>query len=146
MADRYLTFFKRYGFLFIPPLFYIATMARTIGFGDTALLVNDIQRAGLESHVNNHPLTVLTGVIFNALFPFKELAIRATLVSVFYGSLAVAAFYCLLLFELGSVLSAILGSLLLMVCHSLWWHSTVIENYAASAFLLTLCLNCWRIH
>ncbi len=144
MPTRYLALFKRYGFFFIPPLFYITTMARTIGFGDTALLVNDIQRAGLESHVNNHPMTVLTGVIFNALFPFQELAIRASLVSVFYGSLTIAAFYWLLLFELGSVVSAIFGSLLLMLCHSLWWHSTVIENYAASAFLLTVCLNCWR--
>jgi hypothetical protein len=132
-----------YGFLIVPPLFFLATMGKKIGFGDTALLVNDIQRGGLESHVNNHPLTVLTGVIFNSLIPARELAVRANLVSVFFGSLTLMVFYHLLLVHLGSIVSAILGTALFMVCHSMWWHSTVIENYAATAFLTAMCVLCW---
>ncbi len=134
---------RRYAFLLIPPLFFLATMGKKIGFGDTALLVNDIQRGGLESHVNNHPLTVATGVIFNALIPASELAVRANLVSVFYGSLTLMIFYYLLLTYLGSITSAVMGASLLMICHSMWWHSTVIENYAATSFLTALCLLCW---
>jgi len=143
MSENTKSLLKRYGFLILPPLFFLATMGKKIGFGDTALLVNDIQRGGLESHVNNHPLTVATGVIFNALIPAEELAVRANLVSVFYGSLTLMAFYLLLLTYLGSITSAIIGSSLFMVCHSMWWHSTVVENYAASSFLTVLCLYCW---
>ena len=146
MTMRWLAFFARYGFVLLPPAFFLLTVCTTIGFGDTALLVNDMQRVNFGSHVNNHPLTVLTGALFSVLFPLDEIALRANLVSVFYGSLTVIVFYGLLLDEFKSVRSAVLGALLLMICHSLWWHSTIVENYAASAFLTTLCLYCWRRH
>ncbi len=137
-------FLRTYGFLLIPFLFYSFTVCRTVGFGDTALLINDMERFGATSHVNNHPLTVLTGSLFIRILPFQELAHRANMVSVFYGSLTVACFYLLLLFEFGALPTAVVGSLFLMLCHSLWWHSTVVENYAATAFLTTVCLYCWR--
>ncbi len=144
MNQKWITALKRYGFLVVPALFYIATVGHYIGFGDTALLVNDIQRGGIESHVNNHPLTVVTGMVFKVLLPFHELALRANLVSVFYGSLTIAVFYLLLIAEFGSVIMAAWCATLLMVCHSMWWHSTIVENYAATSFLTVLCLYCWR--
>ena len=130
-------------FLLVPPIFYFYTMCRTIGFGDTALLINDMMRLGLSSHVNNHPFTVLTGWLFIHLLPFSELAYRANFVSAVYGSVAICAFYLLLREEFRSLRTAVFGSVLLMLCHSMWWHSTIVENYAASAFL-TACLLLWR--
>lgn len=144
MTSKQIDWLKRYGFFAVPLFFYCFTVGHYIGFGDTALLVNDMQRVGIESHVNNHPLTVLTGVVFNAIFPFQEIALRANLVSVFYGTLTVFIFYLLLVAEVGSFLSAALGASLLMVCHSMWWHSTIVENYAATSFLNVLCLYFWR--
>jgi len=73
-----------------------------------------------------------------------DMAHRANFVSVLFGSLTVATFYLVLVLEFGLGLTAIAGSLLLMVSHSLWWHSTIVENYTTSAFILTLCLLAWR--
>jgi hypothetical protein len=43
-------------------------MCPTIGFGDTALIIDAMMRAHLHSHVNNHPLSVGLSHCFSRAF------------------------------------------------------------------------------
>jgi hypothetical protein len=131
-------------FLLVPPALYLFTVAPTIGFGDTAILIDAIQRRVVTAHVNNHPLTVLAGIVLGALLPLDDLALRANLVSALFGSLAVTGFYWIVHREVGSRTTATAAAAALAVSHSMWWHSTVVENYAASAFLFVVALGLWQ--
>jgi hypothetical protein len=136
-------FLAAHPFVLLPPAFYLATIGPTIGYGDTAILIDNIQRGVIDTHVNTHPLTVMLGKIFG-LLPAGDLAFRANLVSSTFGAATVIVFYLMLCEELRSKAKAALAGLLLLVAHSMWWHSTIIENYAVSAFLVSLALLFWR--
>jgi hypothetical protein len=124
----------RHPFVAVPFVFYFYTCARGIGMSDTAILVGDILDFRLSAAVNSHNLSVLFGRLFTAL-PAGDLAFRANLMSVFFGGLAVSLFYALVLRSLGSRLVAAMSAALLMVSHSMWWHSTIVESYAINACL-----------
>jgi hypothetical protein len=134
LARRVIAVVRTHPFIIVPPLFYLATLAPSIGLGDTAMLVDAIQNLTLSTHVNNHNLTVLTGRVFSWI-PVGNYAFRANLVSAFYGSLTVLGFYWLLYYRFRHRLAAALSAALFMVSHSLWWHSTLSEVYALNAFL-----------
>lgn len=121
----------RHPFLPLPWLFYLATMSPTIGMGDTALLIEGIERLRLNSWVNTHNLTVLSGWLL-AQLPLGTPAFEANLLSVLYGGATVAAFYGLLVLTFHCRLVATLGASLLAVSHSQWWHSTIAEVYAVN--------------
>jgi len=121
---------------FLPPLFpfflYLFTCAPGIGLGDTALLIDQIMQLTINSHVNNHNLTILFGNLFSKL-PFTEIAYRTNLLSVFFGGAAVALFYFLVLETFQSIVVASVSASILAVSNSMWWHSTMIESYAINA-------------
>ena len=131
----------RHFFLVIPLLFYWFTSAPTIGLGDTALLVESMQDMTINSQVNTHNITVISGWLFSFL-PFGNMAFRGTLVSIFFGSLTVCGFYLLLFRMRGSRLVAATSSSILMVTHSLWWHSALVECYAVNGLFTVLSLAC----
>jgi hypothetical protein len=79
--------------------------------------------------------------VFLHLLPFDEPAYRCNLVSTVYGSLAVALFYLLALKRTGRTAVAAVGASLLMTSHSMWWHSTIAEVYAANALLFIAALG-----
>ncbi len=118
--------------------FYFLTMCPTIGFGDTALIIDAMMRAHLHSHVNNHPLSVGLGYLFTKL-PFGTIAYRANLMSVSFGGLTVALL--LLCFRVQGVSRVIAGAVAAVtaISHALWWHSTIVENYAVSSALIAGC-------
>ena len=126
--------------LLVPPVFYFLTTARTIGQGDQAILISSMAKGTLSASATHHNLTVLTGYAFFHLLPLPEIAYRCNLVSTFYGSLTVAVFYLLALRSSRNVLVAGFAAAFLMVAHTLWWHSTIAENYATSAFVSALIL------
>jgi hypothetical protein len=130
-------------FCLVPPLFYWFTLAPTIGFGDTAILVDMIQQGIVNAQVNSHPLTVWVGMLLSALVPTEDLAFRANLLSFLFGSCTIILFYSLLYRETSNYKVAVATSLALMVSHAMWWHSTIVENYAISAFLTVSCLVLW---
>src|SRR5262245_3489243 len=125
----------RHAFVVLPFLFYGLTAARTIGMSDTAILIFDIQSLNLSTQVNGHNLTLLLGKLFS-LVPLGDLALRGNLMSVFSGGLAVTLFYFLLCRCLRTRLAAAMTSTVLMVSHSMWWHSTITESYAMNACLI----------
>lgn len=131
-------------FVLVPPAFYLYTMCPTIGFGDTAIMIDAMRRGLVDSQVNTHPMTVLMGMLFQEILPFKEFAIRANLVSVFFGSLTIIAFYGVVMYRHRSRLVAATASVFMMLCQSMWWHATIVENYATSALFVVVCLYLWE--
>jgi len=102
------------------------------------MMVDSMIRAHLHSHVNNHPLSVFLGFLFTRL-PIGSVALRANLMSVFAGATTIALlFACFRVYGV-SLLIAVIGAITALVSHSLWWHSTIVENYAVSASLVAAC-------
>jgi hypothetical protein len=118
--------------------FYFLTICPTIGFGDTALIIDSMMRAHLNSHVNNHPLSVGLGYLFTRV-PFATIAYRANLMSVVFGAFTVVLLFVCFRVQGVSRLVAIAGAAAAAISHSLWWHSTIVENYAVSATLIAGC-------
>jgi hypothetical protein len=130
---------KKHPFPLVPLAFYAFTCGRTIGSSDTALLVDEMRTLNLSTHVNHHNLTIVVGWLFSFV-PHPNFAYVANLVSVVLGALAVSAFYWLVFEAFGRRTVAAASALLLMVSHSMWWHSTIAEVYAANALLTVIAL------
>lgn len=135
----------RHPFVLVPCVFYFWTCAPTIGLGDTAMLIDCIQRLYLSTHANSHNLTVLIGWLFSFL-PLDSIALKANLASVAVGSGAVIGFYFLIRAVFGSTAVAIVTASCLMVSHSMWWHSSLTEVYAVNAvFTVGAIAVLWRL-
>jgi hypothetical protein len=115
--------------------FYGSTVCRWIGLGDTALLLDEMVGLQLNSHVNNHKLAVAAGHVMSRL-PFGELALRVNLTSVVFGTATMVGMFAIAFRTLKVWWLALLAMMAVMVTHSMWWHSTIVENYAISASLL----------
>jgi hypothetical protein len=133
---------RRYLFLAVPPLFYGLTAAPGIAHADQAILIHSMFNGVLDSGATHHNFTVLAGYLAIHALPFGEIAYRANLVSVLFGALAVDLFYVAALRITRSALVGALAALCLMTSHSLWWHSTVAEVYAANAMFCMAILLC----
>ena len=125
----------RYAFLFVPFLFYYRTSAPGIGSSDTALMVGEMQGLDLSTHANHHNLTLIVGRLF-LMAGGQEPARLANLGSVFLGGVAIGLLYLIVLKRTGSPLVAACGAAAVMVSHSMWWHSTVVEAYAWNAIFV----------
>jgi hypothetical protein len=137
---------RTYGWLLafiIPPCFYYATMAPSIGLGDTALLIDLMKKGALSSHINTHNLTVFIGYVCMQLFPGESLAFVGNLVSVVVGSVSVILFGGLIYRISGHRFLSVLCMLLFMISRSMWWHSTIVENYAFNACFALLISWCF---
>jgi hypothetical protein len=119
-------------------LLYFWTAAPGIGASDTALLVDEMRNLRYSTHANHHNLTITLGWLASHL-PGSA-ARLATLVQSFLGGTAVLLFYLLVLRTFGRRRVAVLATLGLLVLHSLWWHSTIAEVYAANAVLTVVAL------
>ena len=128
---------KLFIFLFfpIPFLFYGYFCLPSIGMGDSALFIHRIGHLGISTWVNNHNITVLWGWLIEHL-PLGDQAYRGNLSCVLAGALAIGIFYVALYAIHRCWLTALVSSLFLMVSHSMWWHSTVLAEYAVNAVFM----------
>jgi len=120
-------------------LVYGATVSHHLLLPDSAILIDAMRRPEISSNVCAHNLTNLLGWLFQQL-PFSNLALKGNLFSVACGAAVIGLFHVLLRALDLPRLVAVLGTLVLMVSHSLWWHSTIVENYALSNVFLVACL------
>jgi hypothetical protein len=126
--------------LMVPFALYAATASRHIGLPDSAVVLDAMEQAVVSAHACNHSLNNLLGHAALRLLPFGNPALKASLASALCGAAAVACLYfALLTIGLRRAVAAV-GAGAFMLSHSLWWHSTVPENYALSAALLMACL------
>lgn len=120
-------------------LFYGVTVSHHLLLPDSAILIDAMRKPEISSNACTHNLTDLLGWLFQQL-PCSNLALKGNLVSVFCGTVVIGLFHALLRSLAIPRLVAVLGSLVLMVSHSMWWHSTIVENYALSNIFLVACL------
>jgi hypothetical protein len=127
-------------FIIIPGTFYYLTACRTPGWVDATLIVSNVVGLELGSWVNFHNLFHLLGYGWLHLFPDSNVHFHLVLLSALFGALTVQLMF-LVFFEITSntKISA-LGALVLMLSHSLWWHSTMLEVYTLNASIIAAML------
>ena len=125
--------------LVVPSALYFYTCAPGIGMGDTALMMEYVHFKQLGTQAYMHNIANLIGRAFYEL-PGPNPARKVNLASVFTGGLAVFLYGLLLLRVLRSRLMAVLCTGVLMVSHSMWWHSTIAESYAVNALFMVVAL------
>ena len=129
-----------WAFLPFPFLFYLATCSRTIGLGDSAMLMEAIHNFNLSTHVNNHNLAVVLGRLV-ALLPLGNPSFEANLASALAGAFTIALLYGILYRMTSSADVAAVTASVTMVSHSMWWHSTIAESYALNGLFTVLFLG-----
>ena len=124
---------------------YIRTLAPSLLWGDSA----EFQTLSYTLGVT-HPTGYATQIMFGKLFtliPVNNIAYRVNLMSAFFGALAVACTYVLVILLTGSRIAAISAAMLLAFTEGFWWRALVAESYAPAAGMLAavwLLFLLWR--
>ncbi len=123
-------------FWIVPAVFYTATSCRTTAWLDATMIASNVVELSLGSWVNTHNLFHLVGHLWLKILAPVDVHFALVLLCALFGSIT-AHFVLLIGLELtGRPLSAVIGSLVLMISHSLWWHSTTIEVYTLNTALM----------
>ena len=126
------------GLTAIAAVFYLATLAPTVLWGDDAYFQRSAFDGSLSPDGGGHPLWLALALVF-ARLPLGDIAYRANLLSAAAGVLAVVGVYWIAR-ELGvSRAGAALAALSLAVAHTFWMHSVRAEVY--TLFLACLALE-----
>ena len=120
---------------------YTLTLSRSVGLPDSAVIMEAMQGPVISGFACNHTLNSLIGWVVCRLLPFGSLAWRCHFTSALYGAALVALFYALLRRHNATRTLATLCTATLAISHGVWWHATVVENYALSAVLFLACLH-----
>jgi hypothetical protein len=128
----------RYGFIVIPLLFYFITVSRTPGWVDAALALNNAYNLKLSSWVNSHNLFSLIGSLWLRVFPLGNLFFSINILSALFGVGTVQVAYLIGIELTENRVASASGAVILMISHSLWWHSTIVEVYTLNAFFIVL--------
>jgi hypothetical protein len=125
-------------FWLVPLLFYVLTASRTPGWVDAPLIAKVVHRLELSIWVNNHNLFTLLGGGWLRIMPRSvDPHYALNLLCALLGALTVYVVFLIGLRVTHNVYASVLGAIVLMVSHSLWWHSAMLEVYTLSTVLLT---------
>ena len=139
---RLLNKYLPYCFFLIPGVFYFVTACRTPGWVDATLIVSNVVELELQSWVNCHNLFHILGYAWITLFPETHIHYALVLLSALFGALTVQLMFLVFLEATDNRFVAAVGALVLMVSHSLWWHSTMLEVYTLNTAILAGMLLC----
>ena len=123
-----------------PALLYFLTACRTPGWADATLIVTQVTRLDLGTWVDTHNLFDLLGNLWLRLFSTPDVHFPLVLLSGLFGTLTVYAMFRVVLELTEDLISAGFAALVLMVSHSLWWHSTMLEVYTLDSALMAAML------
>jgi hypothetical protein len=131
----------RTGFLLVPLAFYGATVSRTPGWADAPLVAGMVHQLELGTWVNNHNLFILLGHLWlRVLGGVLEPHLALNLLCALLGALTVHGIFHVGLRLTGDLVASALGAVALMLSHSLWWHSTMLEVYTLNTALIAAML------
>jgi len=129
----------RNGFWLVPLVVYVVTGSQTPGWADAPLIAKQVHDLDLRVWVNNHNLFTLLAAGWVKVLPRSvELHHALNLLCGVLGALTVHVIFLVGLGLSGSLIASALGASALMLSHSLWWHSTMLEVYTLSSLLLAL--------
>jgi hypothetical protein len=115
---------------------YLATLAPTISWGDSAEFVTVAYTMGI-AHPSGYPLYTLISKLFTYL-PVGSIAYRVNLVSALFGSLTVMLVFLVVAKITSRFVPAILSSAFLAFSFVFWSQVVRAEVYALNAFFLTI--------
>jgi len=125
-------------FFLTPALLYYMTACRTPGWMDATLVVSEVTRLTLSSWVDSHNLFNLLGYFWLKLFPDQNIHFHLVLLSALFGALSVYFIFRTVLELTSDVISAGIAALVLMVSHSVWWHSTMVEVHTLISAIMAV--------
>jgi hypothetical protein len=126
--------------LVAPALLYFLTASRTPGWADATLIVSQVTGLDLGTWVDTHNLFDLMGNLWLRLFPTRDVHYPLVLLGGLFGTLTVYFMFRVVLEMTGELVSAGFAGLALMVSHSLWWHSTMLEVYTLDSAAMAIML------
>ena len=130
-----------WGFWLVPLGFYLLTVSRTPGWVDAPLIARTVDRVELSTWVNSHNLFTLVGGVWLRLTPRSvDPHYALNLLCSMLGALTVYVVFLIGRRLTNNDYASVLGAIVLMVSHSLWWHSTMLEVYTLSTVLLAVTL------
>ena len=132
--------FGPYFFFVIPGIFYFLTACRTPGWVDATLIVSNVVNLELGSWVNYHNLFHLLGYAWIQLFPDNNIHYYLVMLSALFGALTVQLMFLVFLEITSSKILSSIGAIILMISHSLWWHSTMLEVYTLNTAIIAAIL------
>jgi hypothetical protein len=128
-------------------LFYLATLAPTVQWGDFGGFQTRSSVGELELHPFGHPLWNLIARPFVWFVPFGDDAFRVNLSSAFFASLALVMLYLGALRITASHFASLFTVLALAISHTFWTYAVVPKAYSLTLFILATCillLHQWR--
>ncbi|KPJ88889.1 MAG: hypothetical protein AMS17_03940 [Spirochaetes bacterium DG_61] len=132
--------FAPYFFFLIPGFLYWLTSCRTPGWVDATLIVSNVLKLEIGAWVNYHNLFHILGFGWIQLFPETNIHYYLVLLSALFGALTVQLMFLVFLEITASKLVSSIGAIILMISHSLWWHSTMLEVYTLNTAIIAAIL------
>jgi hypothetical protein len=127
-------------FWIIPLTFYVSTMSRSIGYVDAGLVLHNAFNLQISAWVNNHNLFSVLGWLWLRIFPLGSVFFRLNLLSALFGAGTVYVIFLCCWQYTRSLSASVIAASALMLSHSLWWHSTMLEVYTLNTLLIALIL------
>jgi hypothetical protein len=124
---------------------YVRTLAPSLLWGDSAEFQTLSYTLGM-THPTGYATQIIIGKLFT-LIPVNNIAYRVNLMSAFFGALAVANTFLIVMLLTGSRVASISASLLLALTEGFWWRALIAESYAPAAGMLAtvwLLVLFWR--
>ncbi len=134
--EMFYRFLQRF-FWLLPLSFYWLTAAPHAGWIDSPMIAKHVKTLELSSWVNCHTLFLISGRIWSWLFPFGGLYYKLTLLCGVFAAITVHYFFKGLFALTGKIWPSLIGAVSIMLSHSLWWHSTILEVYTLNAALIS---------
>lgn len=122
-------------------VFYLATLAPTVTWGDPAKLANLAYQLYLSPSPNYHSLHNMIGWLWGHI-PFADYAYGQNLLNAIFASLAVAGLFLVAYRITWSLFAAFVAASAVAVSHTFWWMATMNESYAPLYLFLAICLLC----
>ena len=115
-------------------------MARTVGYIDAALVLNNAYLLEIHAWVNNNNLFSILGWLWIRLLPVGSEFFRINLLSMLFGVGTVYFVFLACLSYTERLWISLIAATALMLSQSLWWHSTMLEVYTLNSLLISLIL------
>lgn len=124
-------------FWLLPGSLYGLTVCKGTGWLDASMIANHVHLMKSNGWVNSHNLFLYTARLWVELVPIQDMAYSLNLLAALLGTVTVFMVFQTTLELTRNLAASTLGAVALMLSHSLWWHSTMVEVYTLNTALMT---------
>ncbi len=143
VREPYKTYLFNSIYFIMPLVFYGLFMATKPGYVDSCLVLNNAYELSLSPWVNNHNLFSLLAWLFIKIFSSADEFVVANTFSMVCGAGTIFFTYLLASEISKNRIIASVVAFVIMISHSLAWHSTMLEVYTLNSVLIMAMLYCF---